>query len=128
MCASSKLELFMIEELKGTKKMRSQKTRMSVVSRSKWIAALMVFMLSGTALLSGCFGTKENPVPTPNDGRLKVGFITVGPASDWGYNYAHNQGRIFLEGSMPKDVQTTIVENIPESAEVERVMEKMIAS
>jgi basic membrane protein A len=33
-----------------------------------------------------------------------------------------------MEGAMSKDVQTTIVENIPESAEVERVMEKMIAS
>jgi basic membrane protein A len=63
-----------------------------------------------------------------SDGRMKVGFITVGPVSDWGYNYAHNQGRIFMEGAAPKEVQTTIVENIPESAEVERVMEKMIAN
>lgn len=62
------------------------------------------------------------------DDRMKVGFITVGPVSDWGYNYAHNQGRIFMEGAMSKEVQTTIVENIPESAEVERVMEKMITS
>lgn len=58
---------------------------------------------------------------------LRVGFITVGPVSDWGWNYAHNQGRIFLESHVPGEVVTTVVENIPESAEVERVMEKMIA-
>jgi basic membrane protein A len=28
---------------------------------------------------------------------LKVGFIYVGSINDNGYNYAHNQGRIFLE-------------------------------
>lgn len=70
---------------------------------------------------------KETNDAQSDDGRLKVGFITVGPVSDWGYNYAHNQGRIFMEGAAPKEFQTTIVENIPESAEVERVMEKMIA-
>ncbi|MBY0357058.1 MAG: BMP family ABC transporter substrate-binding protein [Candidatus Obscuribacterales bacterium] len=57
----------------------------------------------------------------------KVGFITVGPINDWGYNYAHNQGRLYLDKAMAGKVQTTIAENIPESAEVERVMEKMIA-
>ena len=59
---------------------------------------------------------------------LKIGFITVGPANDWGYNYAHDQGRKFIEKSMPGQVDTTIVEKIPENAEVERVIEKMIAN
>jgi basic membrane protein A and related proteins len=59
---------------------------------------------------------------------LKVGFITVGPVTDWGYNYAHDQGRKYMETATPKQVETSIVEKIPESAEVERVMEKMIAN
>src|SRR5262249_44683202 len=59
---------------------------------------------------------------------LKVGFITVGPVTDWGYNYAHDQGRKFMETAEPKQIETSIVEKIPESAEVERVMEKMIAN
>jgi basic membrane protein A len=58
---------------------------------------------------------------------LKIGFITVGAANDWGYNYSHDQGRHFVESAMPKQVETTIVERIPESAELERVMEKMIS-
>lgn len=58
---------------------------------------------------------------------LKVGFVCVGPVNDWGWNYAHDLGRKFLEASMHGKVTTTLVENIPESAEVERVVEKMIA-
>jgi basic membrane protein A len=95
--------------------------------------AQIVFAIFMTLALVGLqFACKSAPKDgqgeQPGDGRMKVGFITVGPVSDWGYNYAHNQGRIFLEGVMSKDIQTSIVENIPESAEVERVMEKMIAS
>ncbi|MCI0560971.1 MAG: BMP family ABC transporter substrate-binding protein [Nitrososphaera sp.] len=62
------------------------------------------------------------------DTKLKVGFITNGPVSDWGYNYAHNQGRLLLENELREQVQTTIAENVPETADAERVMERMIRS
>lgn len=58
---------------------------------------------------------------------LKIGFIMVGPVSDYGWNYAHDQGRKYIETQLKGQVQTTVAESIPESAEVERVMEKMIA-
>jgi basic membrane protein A len=51
----------------------------------------------------------------------------VGPVNDFGYNYSHNLGRLYLQSHLP-NVQTTFAENIPENAEVERVMEKMIAA
>ena len=57
---------------------------------------------------------------------LKVGFVMVGPVSDYGYNYAHDQGRLYLQSHL-LNVQTTVAEKVPESAEAERVMEKMIA-
>ena len=28
---------------------------------------------------------------------LKVGFLCVGPISDWGWNYTEEQGRLYLE-------------------------------
>src|ERR1700733_9011763 len=77
--------------------------------------------------LVGCSKPASEAPAKPADGKLQVGFITVGPVSDWGYNYAHNQGRLYMEARLSKDVTTSIVENVPESAEVERVMEKMIA-
>lgn len=58
---------------------------------------------------------------------LKVGFLAVGPVSDMGFNYANDKGRLFLEKEMHGQVQTTMAEKIPESAEAERVLEKMIA-
>ncbi len=58
---------------------------------------------------------------------LKVAFILVGRGNDMGWNYAHDQGRLFLEKAMAGKVSTTFVENVPESGEVERVIEKLIA-
>jgi basic membrane protein A len=56
----------------------------------------------------------------------KIGFIYVGPKTDFGYNYAMDQGRLALEKSMP-GTKTVFFENIPENAEVERVMERLVS-
>lgn len=53
-----------------------------------------------------------------------IGFIYVGPRLDYGYNYSMDQGRQFVETTLK--VKTTSQENVPETAEVTRVMEKMI--
>ncbi|MBY0360248.1 MAG: BMP family ABC transporter substrate-binding protein [Candidatus Obscuribacterales bacterium] len=58
---------------------------------------------------------------------LKIGFITTGPVNDLGWNYAHEQGRLFLQKTLGGQVETTVMESVPESAEAERVLEKMIA-
>ncbi|MGY3214492.1 BMP family ABC transporter substrate-binding protein [Mucilaginibacter sp. HD30] len=87
---------------------------------SYWAMALLALVL----VSCGPSGQKKN---TADDKKLKVAFITVGPANDWGYNYSHNEGRLYMEKTAPDLVQTTIVEKVPESAEVERVMERLIA-
>lgn len=53
----------------------------------------------------------------------KVGFIYVGPRTDYGYNYAMDQGRMAMEKAL--GIKTVFFENIPENAEVERVMERL---
>jgi len=87
-----------------------------------WLCFLLGAILLLSTTMSVVHAAQSSSTP------LKVGFITVGSVNDWGYNYAHDQGRRFMEAALPKQVETTIVENIPESAEVERVMEKMIAN
>lgn len=57
----------------------------------------------------------------------KIGFIYVGPAADYGYNMSMDLGRKFVEKNVP-GVTTTAFELVPETAEVERVMERLIAS
>lgn len=58
---------------------------------------------------------------------LKIGFLMVGPVADAGWNAGHDLGRQYMEKQLQGQITTTVAENIPESAEVERVMEKMIA-
>lgn len=77
-------------------------------------------------LLILAFFSANAGIGQSNAETLKVGFLCVGPINDWGWNYAHNQGRLYLESKMP-NVKTTFAEKIPESAEAERVLEKMIA-
>ena len=56
---------------------------------------------------------------------FKIGYIYVGPVDDYGYNYAQNDGRLYVEKHVP-GVATTFVENVPENADVDRVMQRMI--
>ena len=58
---------------------------------------------------------------------LKVGFIMVGPVNDMGWNWWQEQGRRYVDSKLSGRVQTAVAEKVPESAEAERVMEKMIA-
>jgi basic membrane protein A len=58
---------------------------------------------------------------------LKVGFIYVGPVGDYGWSYAHDQGRKYLETTLP-DVKTTYVESVPEGADAERVLMQLARS
>ncbi len=69
-------------------------------------------------------GTGEG-APGPGAKTFKVGFIYVGPKDDYGYNYEHDRGRKAVEAAF-KGMEVMTAENIPETAEVERVMEQMI--
>lgn len=56
-----------------------------------------------------------------------IGYIYVGPEKDYGYNTSHDLGRQYVEKTIA-GTKTLHVENIPETAEVSRVMERMIKS
>ncbi|WP_264656842.1 BMP family ABC transporter substrate-binding protein [Azospirillum canadense] len=60
--------------------------------------------------------------------KLKVGFVYVGPVSDHGYSYQHDQGRLAVEKELGDKVTTTFVENVPEGADAERVIEQLATS
>lgn len=59
---------------------------------------------------------------------LKVGFIYIGTINDNGWNYAHNQGRLYLEEQLGDAVETTYVENVPEGPDAERVLRELAQS
>lgn len=56
---------------------------------------------------------------------LKAGFVYIGPTGDHGWTYAHDVGRKQVEAQSGGKVQTTFVENVPETADAERVFRDM---
>ncbi len=59
---------------------------------------------------------------------LKVGFIYVGPVTDFGWTYEHDQGRLAVEEALGDKVETTYIESVPEGADAERVLTQMALS
>jgi simple sugar transport system substrate-binding protein len=58
---------------------------------------------------------------------LKVAFVYVGPVADGGWSYQHNLGRLAIEKEYGPKIETTYVENVPESADAERVIRQLAA-
>lgn len=57
--------------------------------------------------------------------KLKVGILHIGSIADAGYNQAHAEGVQVMKKNLP-NVEIIEVENVPEGADAERVMENMI--
>jgi simple sugar transport system substrate-binding protein len=53
---------------------------------------------------------------------LKVGFVYIAPVMDTGWVHQHDEGRKALELALGSKVKTTVVENVPEGADAERVI------
>ncbi|MDD7908807.1 BMP family ABC transporter substrate-binding protein [Pseudovibrio exalbescens] len=59
---------------------------------------------------------------------LKVGFIYVGPVSDHGWSYQHDQGRLAIEEHFGDKVETTFIESVSEGPDAERAIERLARS
>ncbi|MEY2860050.1 MAG: hypothetical protein RL682_170 [Pseudomonadota bacterium] len=91
-----------------------------------------------SAALVGC-GKKEEPAPAPAPAPaasapapkpepLKIAFAYVGPVGDGGWTFAHDNARKALEKEFGDKIVTSFVENVPESADAERVIREMATS
>jgi simple sugar transport system substrate-binding protein len=79
------------------------------------------------ALLSAC-GKKEEAPAKAEAAKvepLKIAFAYIGPVGDGGWTFAHDNGRKALEAAMGDKIKTSFVENVPESADAERVMKDL---
>jgi basic membrane lipoprotein Med (substrate-binding protein (PBP1-ABC) superfamily) len=76
---------------------------------------LRLLLCAGLLLLTALPATAEE----------KVGAIYVGSVNDFGYNRSMHDGLVAMKEAIP-DVTLLEAENVPESAEAERVMEGMI--
>ncbi len=82
---------------------------------NRWIAALAGACLAATVLAADA----QQP--------LKVAFVYIGPVGDGGWTYQHDLGRQALEKAMGAKVKTVHVENVPETADAERVIRQLAA-
>ena len=65
------------------------------------------------------------PPPPPKPEPLKIAFAYVGPVGDGGWTFAHDNARKAIEKEFGDKVKTSFVENVPESADAERVLRDM---
>lgn len=62
------------------------------------------------------------PAPAPKPEPLGIAFAYVGPVGDGGWTFAHDTGRKAIEAEFGDRIKTSFVENVPESADAERVI------
>jgi len=80
--------------------------------------------LFALAVLAGVLAAPTTRAAEP----LKIGYIYVGPISDHGWSYQHNQGRLAVENHFGDRVETSYVENVSEGADAARVIESLVTS
>jgi basic membrane protein A len=77
-----------------------------------------VLMIGGAAAALPLLGARAFAQGEP----LKVGFMYIGTPNDNGWNFAHDQGRLYLEAELGDAVETSYVENVAEGPDSERVL------
>ena len=78
----------------------------------------IVLTLSTATLLGTSFITAANATD-------KAAFVYIGPTSDHGWTYSHDQGRIKAEKALAGKYKTSHIENVPETADAERVIRNL---
>jgi basic membrane protein A and related proteins len=92
---------------------------------------LLALLTSALMFAAGCGGSDSTSAgstdaATTGGEKTKVGFLYVGPKDDFGYNQAAYEGSVAMAAANP-NVELLQAENVPETAEAERVMERMIS-
>ena len=84
----------------------------------KWNLAIVAAFVALAAMTSSAYAAEK----------LKVAFIYVGPIGDNGWSYQHNRARLAMLKELGDKVETTYLESVPESADAERVLERLVRS
>lgn len=85
-----------------------------------FLIVLIALLITGIAVAGG---DQEAPKES-GEAKVKAGFIYIGPAGDYGWTYAHDQGRIFAEQQLPW-LETVVVESVPEGDAV-RFIDRLV--
>jgi basic membrane lipoprotein Med (substrate-binding protein (PBP1-ABC) superfamily) len=90
------------------------------------LIGIIVAVVAACAAPSAPASTANTPAAqSAGAAKLIVGALHVGAITDAGYNQAHHDGLVAMKANLP-NVDLIEAENVPESADAERVMEGMI--
>jgi basic membrane protein A len=81
--------------------------------------------LIGIAILSSAVVLFGAAAPAAADEPFKVAFVYVDPVGDTGWSFQHDQARKQLEKEFGAQLKTTFVENVPATADAERVIRQL---
>jgi simple sugar transport system substrate-binding protein len=99
----------------------------------------LVVLLILLAVTAGCAqpaAPTQAPEPTKPPEATKapvasepilIAFAYVGPVSDMGWTYTHDEARKAIEAAFPGMVKTAFIENMPYSEEASRALEQFVA-
>ncbi len=92
----------------------------------KKITVFMLVALLLSVFVVGCGNDAktESEPPAEQSEAIKVGWVYIGVPGDYGWTYAHDQGRKYLEAEIP-GVESITLENVPEGADAERSFEQL---
>jgi basic membrane protein A len=105
------------------------------MARNRW--RLLAIMMLAFALVAAACGDDDEggATTTAGDGGattaapagdvLRVAFVNIGPASDQGWNWAHDQGAQYMKEQLGDAVEYTFLENIPEGPDSQRTFEQL---
>lgn len=99
------------------------------MKRRQWLQAASLGVTAPTlSALSGVTGLAALvPGAAQAAAPFKIGFVYSGPISNVGWTFQHDLGRKLVEKTYGAKVQTVYVENVPESADAERVIRQLAA-
>jgi basic membrane protein A and related proteins len=96
------------------------------LSRARPLGALL--RRAAMLLLPAAFGVLTAASAAAPDKPVRVAFVYVEPVGDTGWSYQHELARKDLERILGPAVKTTMVENVPATADAERVIRQLAAA
>jgi basic membrane protein A len=88
--------------------------------RSKFGLVGVLAVVALAALVTVATGTARS------NATIKAAWIYVGPHNDGGWSQAHDNGRLWVQKALGKNVVTTYKENVPEGPQASQVIESLI--
>jgi len=110
--------------------MLRQRSVLRLLGRSVLLFFVLVLVLTACAPPATEVPTEEptqEPAAEPTEEPVLIAFGHVGPVSDEGWTWSHDQGMKAVEAAFGDRVRTAMVENMPFSEETPRTLEQFIA-